>query len=245
MCAQQLIIRAAKAAPEARRPRPRWGITSDNLPALRYDTGKGSAFFGWGLMTDENNGAGVSLIFRVFRNNENAIRKFLWRYISNRHEIEDITQETILRALQAEQSREIREPRAFLFGIAKNIVRKELHRKSQNLIDFIEDIDSETHFSYETDAEGMVDTRRRLMVFWEAVTTLPPQCQRVFVLKKVYGYSHKEIANRLNISVSTVEKHAAMGLRRCSDYVAGSLDQNDAGAAGRRRNGLQNVAERK
>lgn len=182
-----------------------------------------------GLMTEETKG--VSLIFRVFRNNENAIRKFLWRYVSSRHEIEDITQETILRALQAEKSREIREPKAFLFGIAKNIVRKELHRKSRNLIDFIEDFDNEQHFSYETDTEGLMDARQRLMVFWEAVATLPPQCQRVFVLKKVYGYSHKEISNRLNISVSTVEKHAAAGLRRCSDYMAGSLDQEDAGPA--------------
>lgn len=176
------------------------------------------------IMSKETKGAGVSHIFGVFRKNENSIRRFLWRYVSSRHEIEDITQETILRALQAEKSREIREPKAFLFGIAKNIVRKELHRKSRNLIDFIEDFDNEQHFSYETDTEGLMDARQRLLVFWEAVATLPPQCQRVFVLKKVYGYSHKEISNRLNISVSTVEKHAAAGLRRCSDYMANSAD---------------------
>lgn len=180
---------------------------------------------------DDAEKAGVSRVFRVFRNNENAIKKFLWRYVSSRHEIEDITQETILRALQAEKSREIREPRAFLFGVAKNIVRKELYKKSKNLIDFIEDFDNEQNFSYEVDAEGAVDTRRQLILFWEAVATLPPQCQRVFVLKKVYGYSHKEIARRLNISVSTVEKHAAAGLRRCSDHMTKKTAQDDASAA--------------
>ncbi|MEM9617021.1 MAG: sigma-70 family RNA polymerase sigma factor [Pseudomonadota bacterium] len=180
---------------------------------------------------DDAEKTGVSRVFRVFRNNENAIKKFLWRYVSSRHEVEDITQETILRALQAEKSREIREPRAFLFGVAKNIVRKELYKKSKNLIDFIEDFDNEQHFSYEVDAEGAVDTRRQLILFWEAVATLPPQCQRVFVLKKVYGYSHKEIARRLNISVSTVEKHAAAGLRRCSDHMTKKTAQDDASAA--------------
>lgn len=180
---------------------------------------------------DDAEKAGVSRVFRVFRSNENAIKKFLWRYVSSRHEVEDITQETILRALQAEKSREIREPRAFLFGVAKNIVRKELYKKSKNLIDFIEDFDNEQNFSYEVDAEGAVDTRRQLILFWEAVATLPPQCQRVFVLKKVYGYSHKEIARRLNISVSTVEKHAAAGLRRCSDHMTKKTAQDDASAA--------------
>ena len=182
-------------------------------------------------MSDKDDRSGISRIFRTFRENELAIKRFLRRYASNRQDIEDITQETILRALQAEKSREIREPRAFLFGVAKNIARKELQKKSRNLIEFIEDFDSGENFSYEPEAESAVDARRRLILFWEAVATLPPQCQRVFVLKKVYGQSHKEIASRLNISVSTVEKHAAAGLRRCSDHMADKLKEKIAKAA--------------
>ena len=41
----------------------------------------------------------------------------------------------------------------------------------------------------------------------EAVRQLPEQCRRVFVLKKVYGYSQREIAKELSLSESTVEKH--------------------------------------
>lgn len=192
-------------------------------------------------MSRDKGKSGSSSVFRVFRRNESAIRKFLWRYVSSHHEIEDITQETILRALQAEKSRDIHEPRAFLFGIAKNIARKELHKKSQNLIDFIEDFDQQQDFSYDVNAEEDLDARRRLLVFWEAVASLPPQCQRVFVLKKVYGYSHKEIASRLNISVSTVEKHAAAGLRRCSDYMEKSRSQRDAaeGKSGARKSAIE------
>ncbi|MGF1543048.1 MAG: RNA polymerase sigma factor [Parvularculaceae bacterium] len=177
------------------------------------------------MARDDGAGSGLS-VFRAFRENENVIRRFIRRYVSNRHDIEDITQETILRALQAEKSREIREPRAFLFGIAKNVVRKELQKKSQNLIVLIEDFDERKDEVSAASAEAGIDARQRLIVFWEAVASLPPQCQRVFVLKKVYGYSHKEIASRLNISVSTVEKHAASGLRRCSDHMAKRLSSD-------------------
>lgn len=178
------------------------------------------------------NGSGppkISEILKVFLANQSAIKAFLRRYTSSRQDIEDITQETILRALQAEKTQEIYQPRGFLFGVAKNIARKELDRKSRKLIDFIEDLGGQEHVSSEPPIEDDVDARQRLKLFWEAVATLPPQCQRGFVLKKVYGLSHKEIASRLNISVSTVEKHVAAGLKRCSDHMEKRLNAPAAG----------------
>lgn len=165
-----------------------------------------------------------SRVFTAFLENETIIKGFLRRYTSNQHDIEDITQETILRALHAEKTKEIHEPRAFIFGVARNIARKHLEKKSRSLINFIEDFGEKEYISNETPVDDQVDARQRMMVFWEAVTTLPPQCQKVFVLKRVYGYSHKEISKKLRISVSTVEKHAASGLKRCSEFMEKKLD---------------------
>ena len=67
-------------------------------------------------------------IFNVFLKNESIIKKFLRRFTSCSHEINDITQETILRALEAEKKRKIDEPKAYFFGIAKNVERKELDK---------------------------------------------------------------------------------------------------------------------
>ena len=160
-----------------------------------------------------------SHIFDVFQENELVIRKFLRRFTSSLSDIDDISQETILRALHAEKNREIREPRAFLFGVARNVARKELERKSKSLIHFIEDFEGKEYSSNEVPIDEQLESKQKMLVFWEAVTTLPPQCQKVFVLKRVHGYSHKEIAKSLDISVSTVEKHAASGLKRCSEFM--------------------------
>jgi len=169
-------------------------------------------------MNRRNNNIG-SRIFTIFLENELIIKKFLRRYSSNSHDIDDISQETILRALHAEQNREILEPRAFLFGVAKNVARKALQKKSKSLIDFIEDFSEQEYSSNEPTIDQQLDSRNRMLVFWEAVASLPPQCQKVFVLKKVHGYSHKEIARTLEISVSTVEKHVASGLKRSSEFM--------------------------
>ncbi len=67
--------------------------------------------------------------------------------------------------------------------------------------------------------EDEMEARQRIRMLAEAMAGLPPQCSRVFLLRKVYGLSYKEIAERLGISVSTAEKHAALGLLRCSEYL--------------------------
>ena len=50
--------------------------------------------------------------------------------------------------------------------------------------------------------------------FCEAVRFLPEQCRRAFVLRKVYGFSQREIAEVMSIAESTVEKHIALGVKR-------------------------------
>ena len=39
------------------------------------------------------------------------------------------------------------------------------------------------------------------------------------MLKKVYGYSQREIARELGLSESTVEKHIAQGIKRCTYFM--------------------------
>ena len=162
---------------------------------------------------------GVFRIFHAFRGSEQTLRGFLHRFISNRDDIEDICQETLVCALEAERSQEIIEPRAFLFGVARNLMRKQLDRQSRSLIDFVEDYTDAQCESLEPPVERIIDDRQRMREFAETVATLPPQCQRVFIMKKVFGYSHQEIATELRISVSTVEKHVAAGLKRCLDEM--------------------------
>jgi len=68
--------------------------------------------------------------------------------------------------------------------------------------------------------------REEFAHFCEAVRKLPAQCRRVFVLKKVYGYSQREIAEELGLSESTVEKHVALGVRRCHVFMNEQINQD-------------------
>ncbi len=158
-------------------------------------------------------------IFTVFQANKGLIASVLRRFRLSQIDIADLTQETILRALEAEKRTEINEPRRFLVGIAKNVARAELERRAKMTTSLLDDFDPDSYVSDEPAVDDAVDARARMQVFGAAVATLPPQCQRVFLLKHVYGASHKEIADKLDIALSTVEKHVALGLKRCREEM--------------------------
>jgi RNA polymerase sigma-70 factor (ECF subfamily) len=164
-------------------------------------------------------------LYQLLQQNRSLIARILRRFSFRSDEIEDVTQETILRALEAQQSGEIRYPRQFMIAIAKNVAREELRKRARASARLIEDCDLENHESGEASAEAILEGREKLRIFATAVAHLPPQCRRVFVLKHVAGASHKEIAARLSLSVSTVEKHVAAGLASCRKAMLAALNE--------------------
>jgi RNA polymerase sigma-70 factor (ECF subfamily) len=165
-------------------------------------------------------------VLSAFRKKEGILRSFIRRFIGDQSMVDDICQETITRALEAEKQRCIDAPDRFLFGVARNVVRKQLDAQSRSLLNFVEDLTALEIDGGGPSLEQEVDDQQRMLLFTESVRKLPKQCQRVFVLKKVYGYSHKEISAKLGISISTIEKHVAAGVKRC-------LDDMDNGAGSR------------
>lgn len=53
-----------------------------------------------------------------------------------------------------------------------------------------------------------------------AIRKLPGKCQEVFVLNKLEGHTYQEVADKLNLSVKTVEKHIGVGLKKLKESLA-------------------------
>jgi RNA polymerase sigma factor (sigma-70 family) len=145
-----------------------------------------------------------------------GLHKFLMRFLVRRQDIEDIVQETFLRAYESERQQKIDFPKSFLFTVAKNIALSEIDRKSTRVTSYLGDL-QDLNLAGEQCVEDNVDAQQKLAAVLEIVAALPPQCQRVVIMKKMLGFSHQEIGRRLDISVRTVEKHLAKALQRCQD----------------------------
>ena len=172
----------------------------------------------------------MSTILEAYLENEAALKRFLRRFIKSREGADDLAQEAFLRAFAAEANRAIESPKAFLFKVARNLALNELARQSTAAIEPLGDSEGleVLEDSSQAAVDDAVDGRERIRMLARAIAALPPQCAKVFILRKMQGLSQKEIAARLNISVRTVENHVALGLVRCRAYMrahGGASDQ--------------------
>lgn len=166
-----------------------------------------------------------------------SIRRGLARAVSNivpPREIEDIVQETYVRICEVNNVELIRHPRSFLYKTARNLALDHVKRAEQRLSVNLSDEELDESLRFETDGYDsiydQVAAKQEFEQFCEAVRHLPLQCRRVFVMKKVYGFTQKEIARDLNISENTVEKHIATGIRRCRVFMSqrGAIDEGES-----------------
>jgi RNA polymerase sigma-70 factor (ECF subfamily) len=148
------------------------------------------------------------------------LKKFVARYFSSQHDIEDVVQEAYLRAYAAESTREIDAPKAYLFRIAKNVALSELTKKSRQITDYLEEASASAVIDTAPAADLEVAAQELLGLYCQAIATLSEKCREVFLLRKVYGLSHKEIATRTSLSVSSVEKYLRQGTLVCDAYVS-------------------------
>lgn len=165
-------------------------------------------------------------IVETFLRNQAPLQRFISRFLVPAQDIDDIAQEAFLRAYETEKQKRIDEPKAFLFRIAKNLMLTEFSKKSRKITDYLEDINGAEDLLESSTLEDSVIAQQKIGVLCEAVATLPPQCRKVFLLRKVYGMSYKEIADYLGIAISTIEKHLLKGIRQCEAYMAEHYSSN-------------------
>jgi RNA polymerase sigma-70 factor (ECF subfamily) len=158
-------------------------------------------------------------IYEAFTRHHSSLKRFIGRFMHNHSDIEDIAQEAFLRAYAVERGRPIEQPKSFLFRIAKHLALTQLTRKSRQITEYIEDSEEGTVTQVDFSAEDEISGTQMLQVHCDAVETLSPACRNAYVLRKVHGLSHKEIAAHEGIAVSTVEKHLMKAAELCERYV--------------------------
>ena len=173
----------------------------------------------------------LSAVTQAFLTNQDAIKRFVSRFLYRQQDIDDVAQEAFLKAYNVELKRDIEHPKAYLFQIARNVALEGLRKKSSQIADHIVDFDENSITGYEGSVEAHMETQEYLGAFCEAAALLTPKCRRVFLMRKVYGFSYKEITERLGISMSTAEKHMRNGMLQTSAYMREHSDfdeQRDA-----------------
>jgi RNA polymerase sigma factor (sigma-70 family) len=152
---------------------------------------------------------------------EAALIVYASRYCrNNSQEARDLVHETFLKLLAYADWRTVQNPAAFATITLRNLALGELKRRKIISFNSFADLDRLGLADGQPAADRVVESREELRLLAEIVKDLPPQCRRVFVLRKIQGLSHAEIGEQLGISVSTVENHLTKALRICTQRMA-------------------------
>jgi RNA polymerase sigma-70 factor (ECF subfamily) len=156
---------------------------------------------------------------------EGVLRACLYRYARNVDDVDELLQETyehLLAAGAARDREEVRSIRAFALTVARNVALSWLRHRQVVPIELVADLEALETLDDRDQVEEIVNSHQELALLTRAVARLPERCRQVFTLRKVYGFSQKEIAASLSISENTVEQHLAKGVRLCTAALGGS-----------------------
>lgn len=168
---------------------------------------------------DSTTSGAQSSLLTAFLEHKRMLAAYIARYFLRPEDVDDILQESFARSFDASGRTTIDSPKSYLFMTARNLVYHQLRQQSRFLKKEVAEIDEMAGPAADASLEAQVHDERKMAVFVEAARSLPPQCRRVFLMRKFYGLSHREIAAQLNISQSTVERHITNAIKRCRDIM--------------------------
>ncbi|WP_404339848.1 RNA polymerase sigma factor [Pseudoalteromonas mariniglutinosa] len=139
------------------------------------------------------------------------IRQFVARIV-RRDDIEDIVQETFIKSYEADLKQNIEYTNSYMLKTAKHLALNHVAKWDNKYSDELDESDEAQRLMKSVTLEDEVTSKERFLFFCRVTEQMSPQVKKCFILKKVYGLSQKEIAAKMKLSESTVEKHIAKGL---------------------------------
>jgi RNA polymerase sigma factor (sigma-70 family) len=144
--------------------------------------------------------------------------RFLAARTGDREEAEDIVQELWLK-VRGTDSGPVANGRAYLYRMAQNLVLDRLRERGRRNVRERLWQDEEIGFyrgepaDLRSNPEAEAAEREEVARVASAIAALPEGARRAFRLHKIDGLSHSEVARRLGISRSGVEKHIAVAMK--------------------------------
>jgi RNA polymerase sigma factor (sigma-70 family) len=138
--------------------------------------------------------------------------QFLQRRTKGEQDAEDAAQESLAKLLRYRTSTPASEWKLLLYRIAVNVAHDQGRSQQTHAAKDHIALDGQEIAATDLTPEERVAHEQQLAQLTEAILTLPPKCQQVYLLKRVHDMSHAQIAEHCNISVKMVEKHLANAL---------------------------------
>ena len=166
------------------------------------------------LQTRLNNGdkKAFDVIFELFWK---RLYTYAYRIYPKEEICEDAVQEIFISLWERRKPAEIENLEAYLFRAVKYKMVSHLRNlKFTNVYD-----DAIKEIAVDPKIEKKLEFQELEHVVQGEIKKLAPRCRKVFILSRFEDFTNSEIANTLNISIRTVEKHISDALKHLRSSV--------------------------
>lgn len=152
---------------------------------------------------------------------EAALMRFLRNNGRGESDPADLRQELYVQLYEAARRGLPTCARAFAFRVARNLLINQLRRSRVVSMEAMADLETLNIAVTTITPEQEAAARNELRRLQAGLRCLPAKCREVVELRRIDGLSQTEVATRLGVCESTVEKQLAYGLRALTDFMLG------------------------
>jgi len=153
------------------------------------------------------------IIETLYRDHYAWLRSWLRRRVACLDTAGDLSQDVFVRLLGRDDNAQIQDPRAYLARVAHGLVidRHRRQRVETACLEALASLPEAVMISPEEQLL-MIDALTRIDMLLDQ---LKPRARQIFLMSRLEGMGYDEIAVRLDISRSSVQKDLALALRHC------------------------------
>ncbi len=149
----------------------------------------------------------IILFEKIFYETKDRLFGFMKGILTDESNVQDCMQQCYLKLWERIDKIDTeKDVLPLLFTYSRNIAIDTLRKNARYV--WVDDVGIYSEqIGFENNTELNIQHKENSFEVNEVLQVLPPKRRMVFKLIKLYGYSYKEAALQLNISVNTVEKH--------------------------------------
>lgn len=160
------------------------------------------------------------LIQTLSETDHQKIRAFATQKVGQQ-DADDVMQDAYLQLLQRDKQDKVREPRAFLFRIIANLSVDAWRKSNRNVTCECEDdvVVFESLACRKPGPEALASGSLEFERFLSLLDGLPELQRHAFILNKIEGLTHAEIANRLGVSSKSIQRYLVEAMEHFAEHM--------------------------
>lgn len=152
---------------------------------------------------------------------EAMLMRFLRRHWHDSAELQDLRQEVYTRVYESARKGLPAQTKRFVFTSARNLLVDRIRRSRIVSIEVMADMDAVCTAADELTPDRHVMARDELRRLQAGLERLPSRCREVVMLRKIEGFSQREVSTRMRIGEDAVERQTLLGMRALADFMLG------------------------